>query len=97
MIALVGGSYVLASAVIAAFARRGRGTRRLAAIVVALYLLQVVAGFTNIYLRAPVWLQLLHLLLADAIWISLVCLAASVFAAPEAEPVARTEPALARI
>jgi heme A synthase len=33
---------------------------------------QMVAGVANLLLSAPVWMQLLHLLLADAMWIALV-------------------------
>lgn len=39
---------------------------------------QVAAGGINLVLLAPVWMQLLHLLLADALWIVLVLLCASV-------------------
>jgi heme A synthase len=35
---------------------------------------QMLAGVANLLLSAPVWMQLLHLLLADAMWISLVLL-----------------------
>ncbi len=34
--------------------------------------LQVVAGIVNIALLAPLWMQVAHLLLADAVWISFV-------------------------
>ncbi len=42
-----------------------------------LSLIQIAVGFTNVALLAPVWLQLTHLLIADAIWIALVTLALS--------------------
>lgn len=55
--------------------RRGR----LAAItVVGTTIVQVLAGFVNVLLLAPVWMQILHLLLADVLWIAFVVLAASV-------------------
>ncbi len=41
----------------------------------ALSLIQIAVGFVNVALLAPVWLQLTHLLIADAIWITLVTLA----------------------
>jgi heme a synthase len=50
--------------------------QRLARIVVSLSGLQLLAGLTNVLLLAPIWMQLAHLLLADAIWISLVLLGA---------------------
>ena len=43
---------------------------------------QLAAGFVNVLLLAPVWMQLVHLLLADLVWISLVLLSASVAAVP---------------
>ena len=62
----------------AAGAMRGRdedsplhkaGTR-----IVVVVLVQVLAGLANIYLLAPIWMQLLHLLIADVLWIALVLL-----------------------
>lgn len=43
---------------------------------------QLAAGFVNVLLLAPVWMQIVHLLLADLVWISLVLLSASVAAVP---------------
>lgn len=40
-------------------------------------LLQLLAGLLNLILLAPVWLQLVHLLLADLIWIGMVLFAAT--------------------
>jgi cytochrome c oxidase assembly protein subunit 15 len=50
----------------------GRAARALA----GLMLVQLVAGLVNVALLAPIWLQLVHLLLADLVWIALVLLAA---------------------
>jgi cytochrome c oxidase assembly protein subunit 15 len=46
-----------------------------------------VAGVSNLVLLAPVWMQLVHLLLADLVWIALVRLSAAGLAedAPRAE------------
>ena len=49
-----------------------------------LVLLQVACGVANIALLAPIWIQLVHLLLADGVWILLVLLADSQTGAPEA-------------
>lgn len=46
--------------------------------------IQVLAGFTNIFLLAPVWMQVIHLLLADLFWLALVLLAAETLAEPTA-------------
>ena len=45
--------------------------------------LQLVIGAANVVLLAPVWMQLLHLAVADAVWILFVLLGASVLAAAE--------------
>jgi heme A synthase len=53
-------------------------TRRfLATALTALIVVQWLAGITNVALLAPVWMQLLHLFLADLVWIALVLLAAT--------------------
>jgi hypothetical protein len=36
-----------------------------------------VAGVVNVLLLAPVWMQIVHLLLADVLWITLVLLSAA--------------------
>lgn len=64
---------------------------RLATGVVALGLTQIGAGIVNVLLLAPVWMQLLHLLLADLLWILLVLLGAVVLA--RTEPAATAAPA----
>jgi heme a synthase len=58
---------------------------RLAQGVVILSLVQLVAGVVNVLLLAPVWMQLLHLLLADLLWIALVLLGAVVLARTSGE------------
>jgi heme A synthase len=64
-------------------------TRRIAKIFTILYLVQLGVGAFNVALLAPIWLQLVHLLLSDLILIALVLFIAAAFAqqAPQAEPV----------
>jgi heme A synthase len=45
-----------------------------------LVVLQLVAGVLNLLLLAPIWMQLVHLLLADLVWLSAVLLTACVAA-----------------
>ncbi len=52
-------------------------SRALALACVALYALQLVLGLLNMWLLAPIPLQLAHLLLADLGWVALILLAAS--------------------
>ncbi len=47
---------------------------------------QLGAGAVNILLLAPIWMQLLHLLLADTLWILLVLTCATALAQPDPEP-----------
>jgi len=82
----VGAMLVFGTAAIplAAGDRRGRLARRS---VVVLAAVQVVVGFVNVWLLAPVWLQLTHLLVADLLWIALVVLTASALARRDAPAV----------
>ena len=74
-----------------AIAARSGGAlaQRLARGVATLAVLQLVAGVVNVMLLAPVWMQLLHLLLADVLWIVLVLFGAVVLARSSAGAVAR--------
>lgn len=40
--------------------------------------LQVIGGFVNVILLAPVWMQIVHLLLADILWIVIILLTAEI-------------------
>ena len=62
---------------------------RLRAALTVLVAVQIVLGFANVMLLAPVWLQLLHLLVADMIWIVFVVLAAEALAVPAPAVAAR--------
>lgn len=53
------------------------GNKNLGRLVLLLLIFQLLAGLINVILLAPVWMQLLHLLLSDLIWISLVLFAAT--------------------
>jgi heme A synthase len=59
---------------------RGPLPRRYALRVGALLATQLAAGVLNLLLLAPVWLQILHLFLADLLWITLVMLCATMLA-----------------
>lgn len=74
------GAIVVGAARFLARARPTDSTERLAGAVTAIYAAQLVAGAANVALLAPVWLQLVHLLLADLLWIALVLLGAAALA-----------------
>lgn len=63
------------------------GVRRAGRLVIALVVIQLVLGTINVALAAPVWLQLVHLVCADTLWLSLVVLAAEALRVDGAEPV----------
>lgn len=58
----------------------------IATMVIAVVGLQVLAGFVNIALLAPVWMQVVHLLLADVLWVAMVLFAVTVARAPTESP-----------
>ena len=60
----------------------GDTARRLARAVAALAAIQLLAGAVNLILLAPVWMQLVHLLIADLLWIAFVLLGAAALAVP---------------
>lgn len=59
---------------------------RTARAVLGLFLLQVFVGFVNLGLLAPIPLQILHLLVADLLWIASVLFGAALLAAPAQTP-----------
>lgn len=70
-----GGVLVAVLAAVTAFRSGAQRVLVTAGVVLSLVILQVFCGFANLLLLAPVWLQLVHLLLADALWIAVVLLA----------------------
>lgn len=91
IIAVIVGMYLLYLTVLFR-GRDGTTTRKLALAVRFLVVGQILAGVINILLLAPTWMQLVHLLLADLIWIVMVLYSACVLGVespqPESKPVA---------
>ena len=69
--------------------------RRTAWAVSGLALLQLALGLLNVVLLAPVWLQIVHLLLADLLWIAFVLLAVRTLSLPQVAPVREEAQAMA--
>jgi cytochrome c oxidase assembly protein subunit 15 len=80
-LSIVAGIYAVWLALQVIQRRLGPEARRLALWVGGLVLVQLVAGAVNVLLRAPVWMQIAHLLLADLLWIAYLLLGATVLAA----------------
>jgi heme A synthase len=75
-IALLTGIYTVSLAVWIGLSREDRMARRMAVLLSVIFILQLIAGLINLVLLAPVPMQIIHLLLADLLWISFVLSAA---------------------
>ena len=62
----------VAVAVFLAMTALRAGTGKTARAVLTLVFVQVAAGTLNWILLAPIWMQIVHLLIADLLWIALV-------------------------
>ncbi len=80
LIAFMVGAVLIVAAVMAVRRHPSPTTRRLALALSALYVVQLMLGALNVALKAPVWLQLVHLFMSNLIWIALVLLAADTLA-----------------
>jgi heme A synthase len=76
---LTAGVIVIASGLVRAL-RPARTVRVLSRVAAVLAIAQVAAGLLDVATLAPVWLQLVHLVMADAVWVALVLLAAAALA-----------------
>ena len=71
MVAVALGVWLLVFALQASASKLGnKAERRFAAAITTLVLCQFTLGFASILLKTPAWLQLLHLLGADLLWIA---------------------------
>lgn len=73
-IAVLAGAFLIWAVLGAAARERNAAARQARLLVAALVVVQWAAGLVNVILKAPVWMQLLHLLLANALWLALVIL-----------------------
>lgn len=74
------------SAALARGADADRVVRGSARMLQGLVALQVVGGAINVLLLAPTWMQLVHLLVADLVWLALILFGAARLAAPSGLP-----------
>lgn len=82
-IAILASALLIFAAWFAATKRPGRSTKRLAWTLVLLVLIELCAGVVNLFLLAPIPMQIVHLLLADLVWTSLVLLSAAALSESE--------------
>ena len=91
MIAFAVGALLVAAAFTVRAARPSPTVQRLTLALGGLFVVQLLVGATNVALKAPVTIQLIHLLVSDSIWIVLVLLAAAALAVRD-EPVVASPP-----
>jgi heme A synthase len=95
LIAVLVGAYSVWLGWFAANRRPSVGTRRVAITLTALFGIQLLVGTVNVILLAPIWMQLVHLFLADLVWIALV-IGSSVVLAQQPHRVVALTPAVSR-
>ena len=88
-LALATGLAALLMAAALARRRASPATARLSVLVRSLVVVQIIGGFVNLALLAPIWMQLVHLVIADLVWLSLVLLTAAALAVPSAPSLAQ--------
>jgi len=80
LLAVAVGTLLLVTAGVCSLLRPGRSVRRASFALTGLVVVQLTVGLVNLALLAPVWMQLVHLLLADAVWLATVLLGATALA-----------------
>lgn len=60
--------------------RPGPDTQRWGRLLIGVFVMELLVGALNVALKAPVWMQIVHLLLADLLWLALVLLTAAALA-----------------
>ncbi|MBW7884238.1 MAG: COX15/CtaA family protein [Caldilineaceae bacterium] len=80
VIAIAVGTLMVLAAWLSMARRPGNTVRRLGWAVIASFVVQLLLGALNVSLKAPVWLQMLHLFLTTVIWVMVILLAANALA-----------------
>lgn len=89
IIAILTSVYLVVAGAAIAAQRPGPDTHRFSRAIKFIVVIQVAAGFVNVLLLAPVWMQVVHLLLADLLWIAVILMAAAALA--QEAPIEQTE------
>jgi heme A synthase len=82
ILAVLVGVYSMVAGRLAAAWRPSVATRRLAWALIGLFVAQMLIGVLNVALLAPIVIQIIHLFMADLVWIALVLAAAAALGAP---------------
>jgi heme A synthase len=94
IIAIITGIYLVIASSIIHEEKKDPQTHRFSRILRVLFLIQLGAGFVNVILLAPVWMQIIHLLLADLIWIAAILFGAAALSAPVPVTESESSPAM---
>ncbi|MFO0759734.1 MAG: COX15/CtaA family protein [Byssovorax sp.] len=92
--AVLGALFLLYARSVIAESRPSPAVKRWSIALAALIVAQIGLGFVNLALLAPVWMQIVHLLFADLVWIAFVLLAAAALSTEPLPAKAAAEPAL---
>lgn len=85
LLAIVVSAYLLGFSALAQKVRPSPEARKWGLVLSNVIVVQVLAGFLNVALKAPGWMQLTHLLLACILWLVTVLLCFSLLTAPAAQ------------
>ena len=80
ILAVLSGVYIVWSARKISFLRPNPWTTRFSQALIGLFILQMLFGAVNLVLLAPIWMQLVHLLMADLVWMAFILLGAAALA-----------------
>lgn len=100
VVAIMVGFYAIFISLLTYLFIQKRQTRLFSILLLVLFIIQLLVGIVNLVLLAPIWIQIVHLLLADLVWITFVLLAANTFAVqgatdqPEPELISKDRQAL---
>jgi heme A synthase len=96
ILAVLVGVYSIVAGRLAATWRPSVATRRLSWVLIELFGAQLLIGVLNVALLAPIFMQIIHLFMADLVWVALVLAAAAALGGPATTrvPSAVAEPAL---
>ena len=82
-IAMAVGTYLILIASLTNLRIRKPSNHLFSRALTVLVVLQILAGVINVTLLAPIWMQIIHLFLSDALWIALVLLTATTLVSHE--------------
>jgi heme A synthase len=85
LIAIGVGGLLILTAFFARSRRPYNDVKRWSSALITLVVVQLGAGAVNMLLHAPIWLQLVHLLLSDLVWVALVLLGCAAAQEPARE------------